>query len=108
MSKPVGIQSCAAGHRTVLFERPKADLLVVSWSGARRGHYSEHVRRLGIASTAGPCAFSATAIRKGDSVFKPNTRPPPFNAGDMIPQSEAPEHISIDRGPPMSNQTSIT
>jgi len=47
-----------------------------------------------------------TAIRKGDSVFKPNTRPPPFNTGDMIPQSEVPEHISIDRGPLMPNQTS--
>ena len=108
MSKPVGIQSCAAGHRAVLLERPKADLLVVNWSGARRGHCSEHVRRLGIASTAGPCAFSATAIRKGDSVFKPNARPRPFNTGDMIPQSEVPEHISIYRGPLMPNHTSIT
>jgi hypothetical protein len=108
MCKPVGIQSCAAGHRAVLLERPKADLLLVNWSGARRGHYSEHVRRLGIASTAGPCAFSATAIRKGDSVFKPNARPRPFNTGDMIPQSEVPEHISIYRGPLIPNHTSIT
>lgn len=86
----------ATGGRISLLERPKADVLVVAWSDARRGNCGEQYWRIVRASASGRCAFSGTEIHKGDAVFKPKRSQATLNAGDMILVSAVPE--SMDTG----------
>jgi hypothetical protein len=86
----------ATGGRISLLERPKADLLVVDWSDARRGHCAVQHWRIVRASASGRCAFSGTEIHKGDAVFKPKPSHATLNAGDMILASAVPD--SVDTG----------
>ncbi|SKD05529.1 DUF3331 domain-containing protein [Paraburkholderia hospita] len=86
----------ATGRRISLLERPRADLLVVDWSDARRGHCGAQDWRIVTARTEGRCAFSGAEIRKGDPVFKPKRREASLNADEMILVSAVPE--SVDTG----------
>jgi hypothetical protein len=87
---------CFAGRRISLLERPKADLLVVDWSDARRGHCGAQHWRIVRARASGRCAFSGAEIHKGDAVFKPKRSEATLNAGDMILVSAVPD--SMDTG----------
>jgi hypothetical protein len=89
---------CFAGRRISLLERPKADLLVVDWSDARRGHCGEQHWRIVRASASGRCAFSGTEIHKGDAVFKPRRSQATLNADEMILVSAVPETVDADDG----------
>jgi Domain of unknown function (DUF3331) len=84
---------CFAGRRISLLERPKADLLVVDWSDARRGHCGAQHWRIVRARASGRCAFSGAEIHKGDAVFKPKRSEATLNAGDMILVSAVPERM---------------
>jgi Domain of unknown function (DUF3331) len=86
----------ATESRILLLERPKADLLVVDWSDACRGHCGAQDWRIVTARAAGRCVFSGTEIHKGDAVFKPKRSEATLNAGDMILVSAVPD--SMDTG----------
>ncbi|CAE6845180.1 hypothetical protein R20943_07302 [Paraburkholderia aspalathi] len=88
----------ATGCRILLLERPKADLLVVDWSDARRGHCGGQEWRIVTARTAGRCAFSGTDIHKGDAVFKPKRSQATLNADEMILVSAVPETMHAGDG----------
>jgi hypothetical protein len=88
----------ATGRRISLLERPKADLLVVDWSDARRGHCGEQDWRIVTARAAGRCAFSGTEIHKGDAVFKPKRSQATLNADEMILVSAVPETVDAGEG----------
>jgi hypothetical protein len=100
--KAENTQCFATEARISLLERPKADLLVVAWSDARRGHCGEQHWRIVRASASGRCAFSGTEIHKGDAVFKPKRSQATLNAGDMILVSAVPE--SMDTGDEQSTE----
>jgi Domain of unknown function (DUF3331) len=89
---------CFAGRRISLLERPRADLLVVDWSDACRGHCGAQEWRIVTARTAGRCAFSGTEIQKGDAVFKPKQSQATLNAGEMILVSAVPETVDAGDG----------
>jgi Domain of unknown function (DUF3331) len=88
----------ATGCRISLLERPKADLLVVEWSDARRGHCGAQDWRIVTARAGGRCAFSGTEIRKGDAVFKPKRSQATLNADEMILVSAVPETVDAGDG----------
>jgi hypothetical protein len=88
----------ATGSRILLLERPRADLLVVDWSDARRGHCGSQEWRIVTARRAGRCAFSGTEIRKGDAVFKPKRGQATLNADEMILVSAVPETLDASNG----------
>jgi len=54
----------ATGRRISLLERPKADLLVVDWSDARRGHCGEQDWRI-VTARAGGARSAASGTRDG-------------------------------------------
>ena len=88
----------ATGCRILLLERPTADLLVVDWSDARRGHCGSQEWRIVTARKAGRCAFSGTEIHRGDAVFKPKRGQTTFNADEMILVSAVPETVDAGDG----------
>ncbi|CAN7791492.1 DUF3331 domain-containing protein [Caballeronia sp. LjRoot34] len=90
-------------HCVSLLERPTTDILVISWSDARRCHYSEQIWRLRMASVDGQCALSGLFIHTGDQVFKPSAHPSPLNAGEMILQSAVPESVGPDDANALNN-----
>jgi hypothetical protein len=89
---------CFAGCRISLLERPRADLLVVDWSDARRGHCGSQEWRIVTARKAGRCAFSGTEIHRGDAVFKPKRGQATLNADEMILVSAVPETVDASNG----------
>jgi hypothetical protein len=94
--KAENTQCSAIGARILLLERPKADLLVVDWSDACRGHCGSQHWRIVRARASGRCAFSGAEIHKGDAVFKPKRSEATLNSGDMILVSAVPD--SVDTG----------
>ena len=88
----------ATGSRILLLERPRADLLVVDWSDACRGHCGAQDWRIVTARAAGRCALSGTEIRKGDAVFKPKRGQAKLNADEMILVSAVPETVDAGDG----------
>jgi hypothetical protein len=76
----------------------KADLLVVDWSDACRGHCGAQDWRVVTARAAGRCVFSGTEIRKGDAVFKPKRSQATLNADEMILVSAVPETVNAGDG----------
>src|ERR1700722_19027002 len=88
----------ATGSRILLLERPKADLLVVDWSDACRGHCGAQDWRIVTARAAERCALSGTEIRKGDAVFKPKRGQAKLNADEMILVSAVPETVDAGDG----------
>ena len=107
MCKAEDTPCLATGCRISVLERPKAYLLMIRWSDARRCHYGEQIWRLRKASRDGRCALSGSQIRRGDWVFKPSTHPPPLNAAEMILQSAVPESVGTDQEP-STEQSSLT
>jgi Domain of unknown function (DUF3331) len=89
---------CFAGCRISLLERPRADLLVVDWSDARRGHCGSQEWRIVTARKVGRCAFSGAEIHRGDAVFKPKRGQTTFNADEMILVSAVPETVDAGDG----------
>jgi Domain of unknown function (DUF3331) len=67
-------------------ERQTASTILVSWSDATRGRYSDQVWRTGYARAAGTCGLTGGPVRRGDMVFRPALRGgvAPVNALDMI------------------------
>ncbi|SAK53309.1 hypothetical protein AWB79_02006 [Caballeronia hypogeia] len=76
-----------AGKRRIavkLIDRPSATTATIEWRDPTRCCYGDQVWRAMRARTAGICAMSGRAIRPGDAVYGPNSRPIPRNLGAMI------------------------
>jgi hypothetical protein len=70
----------------VAVEKQSDRSMLISWSDATRGHFSEQRWVSATARTSGLCALTGHAIRRGDSVYRPQRRGAlcPVNCSGMI------------------------
>jgi len=66
-----------------LLERSNATL-VMRWLQQGKCHYAEQRWRLVAAVRSGTCAISRRQVRRGDVVYRPDSRPPASNAQVVI------------------------
>ncbi|WP_248558369.1 DUF3331 domain-containing protein [Paraburkholderia terrae] len=81
-------------HATInILERASQRTVVVSWHDPTRCSYSFQLWRRFDATRTGICALSGLVVNRGDSVYKPFSKPRPINASAMMLATEVERHL---------------